>query len=129
MFTSINVTGTVANGYSTGEAIQAIHDIAADMLPAGYTYEFSGLTREEAKASNTTGIIFLLCFIFIYLILSAQYESYILPLSVVLSVPFGLAGCFLFTNLFGHANDIMVYSFIFLAVLCSLWDLSSLTRN
>ena len=106
LFTSINVTGTVANGYSTGEAIQAIHDIAADMLPAGYTYEFSGLTREEAKASNTTGVIFLLCFIFIYLILSAQYESYILPLSVLLSVPFGLAGCFLFTNLFGHANDI-----------------------
>ena len=106
LFTSINVTGTVANGYSTGEAIQAIRDIAADMLPAGYTYDFSGLTREEAKASNTTGVIFLLCFIFIYLILSAQYESYILPLSVLLSVPFGLAGCFLFTNLFGHANDI-----------------------
>ena len=106
LFTSINVTGTVANGYSTGEAIQAIHDIAADMLPAGYTYDFSGLTREEAKASNTTGVIFLLCFVFIYLILSAQYESYILPLSVLLSVPFGLAGCFLFTNLFGHANDI-----------------------
>ena len=106
LFTSINVTGTVANGYSTGEAIQAIRDIAADMLPAGYTYDFSGLSREEAKASNTTGVIFLLCFIFIYLILSAQYESYILPLSVLLSVPFGLAGCFLFTNLFGHANDI-----------------------
>ena len=106
LFTSINVTGTVANGYSTGEAIQAIRGIAADMLPAGYTYDFSGLTREEAKASNTTGIIFLLCFVFIYLILSAQYESYILPLSVLLSVPFGLAGCFLFTNLFGHANDI-----------------------
>ena len=106
LFTSINVTGTVATGYSTGEAIQAIRDIAAQMLPAGYTYDFSGLTREEAKASNTTGVIFLLCFIFIYLILSAQYESYILPLSVLLSVPFGLAGCFLFTNLFGHANDI-----------------------
>ena len=103
LFTSINVTGTVATGYSTGEAIQAIRDIAAQTLPAGYTYDFSGLTREEAKASNTTGVIFLLCFIFIYLILSAQYESYILPLSVVLSVPFGLAGCFLFTNLFGHA--------------------------
>ena len=106
LFTSINVTGTVANGYSTGEAIQAIRDVAAVTLPAGYTYDFSGLTREEAKASNTTGIIFLLCFVFIYLILSAQYESYLLPLSVLLSVPFGLAGCFLFTNLFGHANDI-----------------------
>ena len=90
LFTSINVTGTVANGYSTGEAIQAIRDIAADMLPAGYTYDFSGLTREEAKASNTTGIIFLLCFVFIYLILSAQYESYILPLSAILIVQFAL---------------------------------------
>jgi HAE1 family hydrophobic/amphiphilic exporter-1 len=80
--------------------------VAAQTLPAGYSYEFSGLTREEAKASNSTWMIFLLCFMFIYLILSAQYESYILPLAVVLSVPFGLAGCFLFTMLFGHANDI-----------------------
>ena len=106
LFTSINVTGTVANGYSTGEAIKAAQEVAEQALPAGYTYDYQGLTREEAKASNTTGIIFLLCFIFIYLILSAQYESYILPLAVVLSVPFGLAGCFLFTMLFGHANDI-----------------------
>ena len=106
LFTSINVTATVANGYSTGEAIKAAQEVADQMLPAGYTYDYSGLTREEAKASNTTGIIFVLCFIFIYLILSAQYESYILPLAVVLSVPFGLAGCFLFTMLFGHANDI-----------------------
>jgi len=106
LFTSINVTATVANGYSTGEAIKAAQEVAADILPTGYTYEYQGLTREEAKASNTTGIIFLLCFVFIYLILSAQYESYILPLAVVLSVPFGLAGCFLFTMMFGHSNDI-----------------------
>jgi len=106
LFTSINVTATVANGYSTGEALKAVQEVAEDVLPAGYSYDFSGLTREEAKASNTTAIIFLLCFIFIYLILSAQYESYILPLAVVLSVPFGLAGCFLFTMMFGHANDI-----------------------
>ncbi|MBQ9654903.1 MAG: efflux RND transporter permease subunit [Prevotella sp.] len=106
LFTSITVTGTVASGYSTGEALQAIREVGEDVLPQGYTYEFSGLTREEAKASNTTAVIFVLCIIFIYLILSAQYESYILPLAVVLSVPFGLAGCFLFTQLFGHANDI-----------------------
>ena len=106
LFTSINVTATVASGYSTGEAIKAVQDVAAEILPAGYSYDYQGLTREEAKASNTTAIIFLLCFIFIYLILSAQYESYILPLAVVLSVPFGLAGCFLFTMMFGHANDI-----------------------
>ena len=106
LFTSINVTATVASGYSSGEAIKAAQEVAADVLPTGYSYDYTGLTREEAKATNSTAIIFLLCFIFIYLILSAQYESYILPLSVVLSVPFGLAGCFLFTNLFGHANDI-----------------------
>ena len=106
LFTTINVTATVASGYSTGEAIKAAQDVAAEILPAGYSYDYQGLTREEAKASNTTAIIFLLCFIFIYLILSAQYESYILPLAVVLSVPFGLAGCFLFTMMFGHANDI-----------------------
>ena len=103
LFTSITVTATVADGYSSGEAIKAVQEVAADMLPTGYTYDYQGLTREEAKATNSTAIIFLLCFIFIYLILSAQYESYILPLSVVLSVPFGLAGCFLFTQLFGHA--------------------------
>ncbi len=106
LVTSINVTATVADGYSTGEAIKAAEEIAAEMLPAGYSYDYQGLTREEAKASNTTGLIFVLCFIFIYLILSAQYESYILPLAVVLSVPFGLAGCYLFTMIFGHANDI-----------------------
>ncbi len=106
LFTSINVTATVANGYSTGEALKAAQEVADNILPQGYTYDYQGLTREEAKASNTTGIIFTLCFIFIYLILSAQYESYILPMAVVLSVPFGLAGCFLFTMLFGHANDI-----------------------
>jgi len=106
LFTSINITGTVANGVSTGEAIKAAEEVAAEVLPTGYSYEYQGLTREEAKASNTTAVIFLLCFIFIYLILSAQYESYILPLAVVLSVPFGLAGCFGFTTLFGHANDI-----------------------
>ena len=88
-----------------------VRDVPADssfltsILPT-LTYDYQGLTREEAKASNSTAIIFLLCFIFIYLILSAQYESYILPLAVVLSVPFGLAGCFLFTQLFGHSNDI-----------------------
>ena len=106
LFTSINVTGTVANGYSTGEAIKAAEEVAAQVLPTGYSYDYQGLTREEAKASNSTALIFVLCFIFIYLILSAQYESYILPLSVVLSIPFGLAGCFLFTRIFGHANDI-----------------------
>ena len=106
LFTSITVTATVADGYSTGEAIKAVEEVAAEKLPTGYTYDYSGLTRQEAQSSNSTALIFVLCFIFIYLILSAQYESYILPLAVVLSVPFGLAGAFLFTQLFGHNNDI-----------------------
>ncbi len=106
LFTSINVTATVGDGYSSGEAIKACEEVAANVLPQGYTYDYSGLTRSEAASSNSTALIFVLCFIFIYLILSAQYESYILPLAVVLSVPFGLAGAFLFTRLFGHSNDI-----------------------
>ena len=106
LFTAINVTATVADGYSTGEAIKAVQEVAAQTLPAGYTYDYSGLTRQEAQSSNSTALIFLLCIVFIYLILAAQYESYILPLAVILSVPFGLAGAFLFTQLFGHSNDI-----------------------
>ena len=106
LFTAINVTATVADGYSTGEAIKAVQEVAKEYLPTGYTYDYSGLTRQEAKSSNSTMLIFVLCIVFIYLILSAQYESYILPLAVILSVPFGLAGAFLFTMLFGHSNDI-----------------------
>ncbi len=106
LFTSINVNASPADGYSTGDCIKAMEEVAADVLPAGYTYEFSGLTRNEAESSNSTAIVLVLCLVFVYLILSAQYESYILPLSVILSVPFGLAGAFLFTNLFGKNNDI-----------------------
>ncbi len=106
LFTAINVTVSVADGYSTGEAIKAVEEVAKDKLPTGYTYDYSGLTRQEAQSSNSTALIFVLCIMFIYLILSAQYESYILPLAVVLSVPFGLAGAFGFTQIFGHSNDI-----------------------
>ena len=106
LFTAINVNASAATGYSSGEAIQAIEEVAAQVLPQGYGIDYSGLTRSERESSNSTGIIFALCFVFVYLILSAQYESYILPLAVMLSIPFGLAGAFLFTNLFGHSNDI-----------------------
>ncbi len=106
LFTSINVSVTPADGYSTGQAMQAIAEVAKQNLPAGYGYEYSGLSRSEAESSNSTALIFVLCIVFVYLILSAQYESYILPLSVILSIPFGLAGAFAFTNLFGHSNDI-----------------------
>ena len=106
LFTSINVNVTPADGYSSGDAMKAISEVASTNLPQGYSYEYSGLTRSEAESSNSTALIFILCIIFIYLILSAQYESYILPFSVILSVPFGLAGAFIFTQLFGHNNDI-----------------------
>ncbi|WP_028897940.1 efflux RND transporter permease subunit [Prevotella sp. HUN102] len=106
LFTSINVNASPADGYSSGDAIKAVEEVAAQKLPQGYSYEFSGLTRSEQESSNSTGIIFALCLVFVYLILSAQYESYILPLAVVLSIPFGLAGAFIFTQLFGHNNDI-----------------------
>ena len=106
LFTSISVNVTPNTGYSSGDVIKAISEVSSTSLPAGYGYEYSGLTREEQKASNTTGLIFILCIIFVYLILSAQYESYLLPLSVILSIPFGLAGSFIFTQLFGHSNDI-----------------------
>ncbi|MDO4159745.1 MAG: efflux RND transporter permease subunit [Prevotellaceae bacterium] len=106
LFTSINVTAAPATGYSSGDVINAISEVAQTSLPAGITYEFSGMTRSEQESSGSTMLIFLLCIVFVYLILSAQYESYLLPLSVILSIPFGLAGAFLFTNLFGKSNDI-----------------------
>lgn len=106
LFTAITVTATPADGYSSGQAIQAVEEVAQKTLPAGYTYEFSGLTRSEQESSNSTALIFALCLVFVYLILSAQYESYLLPFSVLLSLPFGLAGAFMFTQLFGHSNDI-----------------------
>ncbi len=106
LFTSINVSITPASGYSTGQAMEAIAEVAKTNLPEGYGYEYSGLTRSEVESSNSTALIFALCLIFVYLILSAQYESYLLPLVVILSIPFGLAGAFIFTQLFGHSNDI-----------------------
>ncbi len=108
MFQSISVTGTPNEGYSSGDAIAAIQRVAAKTLPQGYGYEFSGMTREEQRSSSGAGtaIIFGLCFLFVYLLLSAQYESYILPLSVILSIPFGLMGTFIFAQLFGITNNI-----------------------
>ena len=106
LYTAINVSVTPNTGYSSGQAMQAIAEVSKNTMPQGYGYEYSGLTRSEAESSNATAIVLVLCVIFVYLILSAQYESYVLPLSVILSIPFGLAGAFLFTMLFGHSNDI-----------------------
>lgn len=107
LFTSISVSGTPNPGYSNGDAIKAIQEVAAQTLPMGYGYEFSGMTREEQNSSAAaTAIVFGLCLLFVYLLLSAQYESYILPLSVILSIPLGLMGSFLFAKMFGVNNNI-----------------------
>lgn len=107
MYTSMTVNGNPADGYSSGEAIKAIEEVASQTLPVGYGYEFSGITREEqSSSSGTTAIIFMLCLVFVYLLLSAQYESYILPLSVIFSIPFGLAGSFIFAWIMGVENNI-----------------------
>ena len=106
LFPSISVSGTPAEGYSTGQAIQAIREVAAEQLPEGYGYEFGGMTREEASAQNTTTLVFVICIVFIYLILCALYESLFVPLAVILSVPFGLAGSFIFASLWGLENNI-----------------------
>ncbi len=106
-YTSMTVNGNPADGYSSGEAIKAIEEVASQTLPVGYGYEFSGMTREEqSSSSGTTAIIFMLCLVFVYLLLSAQYESYILPLSVIFSIPFGLAGSFIFAWIMGVENNI-----------------------
>lgn len=108
MYTSMKVNGSPADGYTSGQAIKAIEEVASQSLPQGYSFEFSGITREEQSSSgSTTAIVFVLCFVFIYLLLSAQYESYILPLAVLLSVPFGLCGSFLFVQGMGALNNIL----------------------
>ena len=99
LYTSMKVMVAPASGYTSGQALTALAEVAGQNLPAGYTYELGGMAREEAQSSGSaTGLIFILCFVFVYLLLSAQYESYILPLAVLLSVPFGLLGSFLFVN-------------------------------
>jgi len=106
LFTSIAITGAPKPGYSSGDAIKAIQEVAAENLPAGYGYEFSGLTREELASGSETIFIFILCLVFVYFLLSAQYESYILPFAVLFSIPFGLAGAYLFSIIFKLNSNI-----------------------
>lgn len=108
LYTATAVTGAPAPGYSTGDAIRAIREVAQEELPTGYGYDFSGITREEIESSGQQGIIFLLCFIFVFLILSAQYESYIIPWSVLISLLIGVAGVYIFINIFGIESNIYV---------------------
>jgi HAE1 family hydrophobic/amphiphilic exporter-1 len=106
MFTSISVNGTQNPGYSSGEALVAIKEVAAQTLPPGYGYEYSGISREEQTSGTQSIYIFVLSLVFVYLLLSAQYESYILPLAVLLSMPVGLSGVYIFARMFGIGNNI-----------------------
>ncbi len=107
LFTASTITGAPAAGYSTGDAIEAIRETAAN-LPTGFGYDFSGMTREEIASGGQQGFIFLLCFIFVYLILASQYNSYVLPWSIMISLLIGIAGVFIFINCFGIDNNIYV---------------------
>jgi len=108
LFTAVSVTGQPNAGYSTGDAIRAIKEVAAQKLPPGYGYDFSGLTREEISSGSQSLYIFILCLLFVYFLLSAQYESYILPFAVLLTLPIGLSGTYIFANLTGIGSNIYV---------------------
>lgn len=107
LFTASTITGSPNPGYSSGDAIAAIREVG-DNLPVGYGFDFTGMTREEISSSGEQGLIFLLCFIFVYLILAAQYNSYILPWSVMLPLAIGIGGIFIFINMLGIDNNIYV---------------------
>jgi HAE1 family hydrophobic/amphiphilic exporter-1 len=108
LFNAVTINGQAKPGYSSGDAIKAIEEVAAGYLPRGFTTEWVGMTKEEISAGNQATIIFTLCLIFVYFLLAAQYESYILPLAVILSIPLGIFGVFVFINLFGIDNNIYV---------------------
>ncbi len=108
LFNAVTINGTPNPGYSTGDAIRAIKETAKEVLPRGYAYEWTGMTREEINTGSQTILIFLLSIIFVYFLLAAQYESYILPLAIILTVPTGIFGVFAFITLFGIENNIYV---------------------
>ncbi|HVY73878.1 MAG TPA: efflux RND transporter permease subunit, partial [Puia sp.] len=108
LFNSVSITGMAKPGFSSGDAIRAIKETAARYLPRGYSIEWTGMTREEEGSTSQTTLIFVLSIVFVYFLLSAQYESYILPFAVMLSIPTGLLGVFLFINLAGIENNIYV---------------------
>jgi hydrophobic/amphiphilic exporter-1 (mainly G- bacteria), HAE1 family len=108
LFNSVSISGAVKPGYSSGDALRIIQESSVTDLPRGYSYEWSGISREEIASGTQTQLIFILSVVFVYFLLAAQYESYILPLAVLLSIPTGLLGVFLFINLTGIENNIYV---------------------
>lgn len=106
LFNAISVNASAATGYSSGDAINAVAEVAKETLPSGYGYELGGISREEASSGTSIVIIFVICILFIYIILCSLYESLFIPLAVMLSIPFGLAGSFVFANIFGIENNV-----------------------
>jgi hydrophobic/amphiphilic exporter-1 (mainly G- bacteria), HAE1 family len=106
MYTSASIRGSPAPGYSSGEAISAIQEVAKDILPRGYDIDWGGLSFDEVRRGNEAIYIFLVVLVFVYLVLSAQYESFIIPLAVIFSLPAGIFGSFLLLRLMGLSNDI-----------------------
>lgn len=118
MYTSAMINGDAAPGYSSGDAIKAVERVAATSLPKGFTYDWSGMTREEILSGNQAFFIFGICLLFVYLLLAAQYESFLLPLPVILSLPTGIFGAFLALKLMGLQNNI--YAQVSLVMLIGL---------
>lgn len=108
LFQSVTINGFVKPGFSSGDGILAVERVAAAHLPKGYAIQWTGMSKEEKDAGSQAGYIFILCVVFVYFLLAAQYESYILPLAVLLSIPFGILGVFIFIRLFGIDNNIYV---------------------
>jgi HAE1 family hydrophobic/amphiphilic exporter-1 len=108
LFNAVTINGVPKPGYSSGDAIKAVEEVANQYLPRGFGYEWAGMTKEEIASGGQAGFIFLLCLVFVYFLLAAQYESYILPLAVILSIPLGIFGVFLFINFAGIDNNIYV---------------------
>ncbi|SKA00675.1 efflux RND transporter permease subunit [Sediminibacterium ginsengisoli] len=118
MYTSAMITGDAAKGYSSGDAIQVIEKLAKEKLPRGYSIEWSGMTREQVESGNQAVFIFAICLLFVYLLLAAQYESFLLPLAVILSLPVGIFGSFFFLKILGLENNI--YAQVALVMLVGL---------
>ncbi len=116
LYNSIAVNGSAADGYSSGDAIRAIKEVAAKELPRGYSLEFAGISREEERSASTAGIIYVICIILIYLILCAFYESFLIPAAVIISVPCGIMGSFLFAKMFGFENNIYLQTGVIMLI-------------
>lgn len=116
MYNAISINGSAADGYSSGDAIRAVKEVAASTLPRNYGFEFAGLAREEERSASNSLYIYLICIVLIYLILCAFYESFLIPAAVIVSVPCGIMGSFLFAKLFGLENNIYLQTGVIMLI-------------